>query len=635
MNLDGIQVKVQQGKDRETGMRASRLIFLFGLLAACAPAPLSTPTPAPTLWSVYQIGLPTHATVLALAVDPRDATRIFAGTYDTTGTYVSTDQARSWRAVSDGLNRASVFALQFIGDTLFAGTTAGLFRWRDDHWERAASVPAVSVYSIERGIDGAHYLATDTRGIFTSADGGNTWMHVPGLDGEIVASVAVLDAHTIFAGTSGDGAFVTRDRGATWQTLDVFRGAYVSFVRIDPRDAHSLYLRTRGGLFRSRDAGATWQLLLGGIENELINAILFDSASPRIYTATDSHGVFVSDDDGATWQSANVGLPQGVATYALVQLDAQTILVGAQNGIYLSHDAGNTWQGVNVGLGVPQVHTLGLDPQTGTLFAATEDGLYRTATNSEFERMGGETLRLPVLSVAIAPSNRQAMYAGTYRRGIFVTRDDSASWTSVGDIFHNRLIVPGVAVDPRDDQTVFGRVLFERVYKSSDGGAAWHAVWTGMPTEAQVGVMSFAPDDPTQMFAGTNIGLYSSRDSGESWTLRGLVQQTVFAIWLDPGNPRALLAGATDGLYRSDDGSATFTRIALVHISVTAIARDLNGGFYIGTKYNGVWTSRDDGKMWTRFGLDDDSITALIADNARGILYAATARGIFKSPLLP
>jgi photosystem II stability/assembly factor-like uncharacterized protein len=535
-----------------------------------------------------------------------------------------------------------VFAFQFIGDTLFAGTTGGLVRWRGDDWERVATVPQVSVFSIERGADGAWYLSADSQGIFTSADGGNTWTQVPGLDGELVAGVAELDPNTIVAGTSGDGAFLTRDDGATWHALDIFRGQYVSLLQIDPRDGHTLYLRTRGGLFRSTDSGVTWPAVVGGIEKALVNALLFDSGSHRLYAATDSHGVLVSYDGGATWSSAGTGLPPGTPICALAQIDAQTIAAGAQNGLYPSRDSGTTWQAANSGLGAPQIHAVELDARTGTLFAATEDGLFRLTTtpgpadpNGGFARIGGETLHLPVLSIAIAPSNPQVMYAGTYRRGVFGSRDGGISWASVGDIFHDRLIVPGVAVDPRDDQNVFARVLFERNYKSSDGGATWHAVWTGMPVEAQVGTVSFAPGDPTQMFAGTNIGLYTSTDSGESWTLTGLADQTVFAIWLDPGNPRARLVGATDGLYRSEDGGTTWTRIALPHVTVTAIARDPSGNFYVGAKYNGAWTSRDSGKTWLPLGLDAESIAALIADPARGVLYAVTAHGLYKYSLQP
>ncbi|HEX7588059.1 MAG TPA: hypothetical protein VF478_07080, partial [Anaerolineae bacterium] len=488
MNLDGRQVKTQPRKDRAARRCAVSFIFLLGLLAACAPAPLSTSIPAPTPWSAYQSGLPTHATILALAVSPHEPRVVFAGAYDTTAAYVSTAQARSWRAISAGLDNASVFALQFIGDTLFAGTTTGLFRWRAEAWERVASVPVVSVYSIERGADGAGYLATETQGIFTSADGGNTWTHMPGLDGKRVTSVAVLDAQTIFAGTSGDGAFVTRDHGSTWQALAPFADEYVSLVEIDPRGGESIYLSTHRGLFRSRDGGVSWQHLLGGIETEIVYALLITPA--RIYAATGGRGVFVSEDDAASWQNESAGLPGGVAMLALAQLDAETVLVGAQNGIYLTRDSGKTWQSANDGLGAPQIHALALDPQSGALFAATEDGLYRAQSDGRFEPVGGAALNDPTLSIAIASSNPQMMYAGTYRRGIFVSRDGGASWNPAGDIFQGRLSVPGLTTDPRNGQDVFARVLFERIYKSSDEGATWHAVWTGMRDGDQVQTMN-------------------------------------------------------------------------------------------------------------------------------------------------
>ena len=232
------------------GLAAGTLI----LLVACSPVVVSHP------WISLNSGLPTHTTILALAVSPHEPRTIFAGAYDPTGAYISTDQVRSWRAINGGLNGASVFTFQFIGDVLFAGTMTGLFQWRGDHWERIARVPAVSVYSIKRGMDGAWYVSTDTRGIFTSAGDGETWTHIAGLDDEIVVSVAALDARTIFAGTSGYGAFVTYDRGATWHALDAFTADYVSLITIDPRDHRSVYLRTRGGLFASRDAGESWML---------------------------------------------------------------------------------------------------------------------------------------------------------------------------------------------------------------------------------------------------------------------------------------------------------------------------------------------------------------------------------------
>jgi photosystem II stability/assembly factor-like uncharacterized protein len=609
-------------------MKFLAAIFVLVALASCAPSS-NVQSPTSNFWLPFQHGLPTQSTVLALAVDPQDSHRLYAGTYDTTGAYITTDQARTWRAFDTGLDHTPILTLAAFPNAILAGTTAGLYRLIDRTWTRLAALPDAAIYSIARDARGAIYLATDRHGIFSSTDAGATWSHIPGMDNEIALSAAALDAQTIFVGTSGHGAFVTRDRGRTWHALHEFSGDYVSLIAIDPRDTRSIYLRTRGALFRSPDAGETWQPLAVG---DIVHALLFDAFSNRVYAATGGRGVLVSGDAGATWQSLADGLPLGTATLSLAQVDAKTLLAGTQIGIYITRDAGLTWHAASDGLGAPQVHALELNPRTGALFAATETGLYRADGNGNLARVGGETLNAPVLSIALAPNQPDAMYAGAYRRGIFVSRDGGASWQSAGGIFHARLSPTGLAVDPWNDQNVFARVLFERIYKSTDGGDTWHAVWSGMPDTAEVETMSIAPSDPARMYAGTDKGLYYSQNAGESWTPRGLDTLTVFALWIDPRDPNAVLAGATDGLYRSADAGNAWTRIGLAQISVTAIVRAANGDLFAGTKYNGVWVSRDGAKNWTQLGsgLDHASVISLIVDDARGLLYTATTRGVFK-----
>ena len=610
------------------------LAAMLALVALVSCNPISTPqSPISISWLPFQRGLPTQSTVLALAVDPRDPARVFAGTYDTTGAYVTADGARSWSILNAGLGHAPVLTLLYAGSSLLAGATAGLYHLVGQAWTRVDSIPAVAVYSIIQDVGGSVYVATDADGIFVSADSGSTFTRVPGLDGEIALSVTALDAQTLLVGTSGHGVFVTRDRGKTWQSLAAFSGDYVPLVSIDPRDGRSIYVRTRSGLYRSRDAAMTWQKLEGGIQTELVDLLLFDAHSSRIYAATSGRGVFATDDDGASWQNLSVGMPPGVATLALAQIDAQTLLAGMQTGIYVTHDGGHSWSAANEGLGFAQVHALALNSASGALLAATETGLYRSTASGAFTPIGSDSMHAPILSVAIAPDNPQVIYAGGFHRGIFVSGDGGASWDAAGDIFGGRLSPAGLAVDPRNSQNIFARVLFERIYKSTGGGDTWHAVWTGMPDTAEVETMSIAPGDPARMYAGTNDGLYRSLDAGESWTLRGLTDQTVFAFWIDPRDAKVALVGATDGLYRTGDEGVTWMPSGLAQTSVTALARDGNGNFYAGTKYNGVWFSRDNAKTWVRFGLDGDSVGALVVDDARGALYAATARGIFKTEL--
>jgi photosystem II stability/assembly factor-like uncharacterized protein len=603
----------------KSGKWAPLVLFI---LSACGPTPAT--------WVPFSQGLPTRTTVVALAADPSDPQRIIAGAYDTTGAYASTDQARTWSPFAEGLNGAPVLALNSIGDTLLAATSAGLYQLHDATWERVGPIPAVAVYSIARGVDGSAYASTNGYGLFMSAGAARSWTPLAGLNGEIVLSVAALDARTLIAGTSGHGAFITRDRGAAWRPLDLFAGEYVALVVVDPRDGKSIYLGTRHGLYRSRDEGANWQRLLGGIETEIVHALLF--APGRIYAATDSHGVYVSDDDSASWQSASTGLPGGVAMLAFDQLDAQTISVGAQNGVYLTHDGGKAWQTSSAGLGAPQLHALALNSRTGSLWVATEEGLYRADPKGEFTPVNIGPLKAPVLSVSLAPDDPQVAYAGTAGHGIFLSRDGGVTWTEAGDIFHGRLSVPGLVISPADANTVFARVLFERLYKASDGGQTWHAVWSGMRDGDQVAAMSAAPGDPSQMYAGTSEGLYFSQNGGESWQGAGLDGLTEFAIWIDPRDSRSLLVGTTDGLYKRTSPKSPWSRSGLEGITVTEVVRTAEGDFFAGTKYQGVWVSRDDARTWARFGvgLSNESVIELAADEGHGILYAATPRGLFK-----
>lgn len=604
------------------GMRSIYIpLILITLVVAACTTPSSD---ALNVWTPFQRGIPTHTTVLALARDPHNPQTIFAGVYGRIGAYISRDHARTWHPAHAGLDPAPIYTLHWIDNHLYAGTAAGLYRWHATRWIRVEAFPRVTVYALTRARDGTIYVATDARGIYASRDA-QSWSRLPGLDGEILATIATLDTQTFVAGTSGNGAFITRDRGATWRALEPFRDDYVTLVTTDPRTAR-VYLRTRRGLFRSDDAGESWQLVRGGIENTIVNALVFDVHSARVYAGT-TQGVFVTEDDGAAWQLLS---SFDAPVLALIQLDAQTLLAGTQRGVYRSRDAGRTWEPANAGLGVPELHAIAQHPHDGTLLIGSEYGLYRAAPDDDtFERIGEDVLNLPVLSLAFDANNLQTMYAGTYRRGIFISRDGGTTWESAGGLFRGRLSPKGLLAS---SQGIFARVLFERVYKSDDAGETWRAVWTGMPYEAEVQTLSVAPSDATQMYAGTNIGLYFSRDAGESWERRGLEQLSVFAIWIAPHRPQSLIVGATDGLYHSDDGGLTWTRGTLHH-TVTAIVRDERGNFYAGTKYAGVWTSRD-AKTWQRLaGLADASIIALHTDSTRNTLYAITNHGLYRTRL--
>jgi uncharacterized repeat protein (TIGR01451 family) len=106
--------------------------------------------------------------------------------------------------------------------------------------------------------------------VYKSSDGGMTWAPTPGALQKRGAQILVpypQDAQALIVGTN-EGAFRTRDGGATWQPLELFPGVTsspTSGIVIDPRDPAILYVDTAGiagNMVRSVDGGASFQRIM-------------------------------------------------------------------------------------------------------------------------------------------------------------------------------------------------------------------------------------------------------------------------------------------------------------------------------------------------------------------------------------
>lgn len=608
-------------------------------LAACQTSFAPTPTSLPTNdWVSLNKDLPTHAPVLALTYSPAEPAKLYAGAYDNVGLYVSTDDGASWRADNVGLPPAPVFFLLWQDRTLYAGTAAGLYRRTEGAliWQLNDVVPRdVAVYGLA-SLGNTLYAATDGRGIYATSDQGKSWSRLPGLDDEILLSVLPLDSQTIFAGTSGQGLFLTRDAGAHWQLVGTFSGAYVSLLAAGAADPKTVFARTRGGLYLSSDLGTTWKKFSGGLENEIVNAMLFSNddgeTNGKWIAATSGNGVMLSDDKGETWRAAISNIPKGQAVLALKQR-GNNLFAGTSDGVARSDDGGETWRGAGEGVGAPAIHALVTVSEKQKLLLGTDDGLYEwNAISKTMRKVASDSFESPVLSLAVAPRDHNRIYLGTSGKGIFVSNDGGDSWKPVGGELEGRLRVPGLTADPTAPDVVFARILFERMFKSSNGGDSWHTVWSGMSQDVEVETMAFAPSDTNRMYAGGNDAIFCSNDGGERWVSCGLYGVSTLAIWVDPEATNRVLAGTTDGLYESLDGGSTWNGPRLRGVTITDIERTGQGIIYIGTKYHGIFSSADNAQSFQPVGsgLEDASIVGVAINQTQDLLYAATTRGLFE-----
>lgn len=611
-------------------------VLVFLILVGCANPQNLTVSSLP-VWKSLNSFLPTHVPVTGIAVSASEPKQVFAAAYDRVGVYTSPDGLSEWQPDDSGLPAGPAFALLATPGEMFAGTAAGLYRraYSAHDWQRADPIPRVAIYALAQDSTGALYVATDGRGIWKSDDSGSIWTRVKGLDDEPLTRLLPLNAQSIFAGTAGHGLLFTRDGGQTWNPIAPFRDSYINLVAHDPRDSKTLYVAPRGGLYRSRDGGLTWQSLGGGIEREIVRTLLVDPGGKKLLAGTSGRGMWVSQDGGEAWEQlrnpdgTNPFPPgRGVLT---ITARGDDVLVGTEDGVVRSFDAGFSWTRVDTRarIGAPMVFDAAFAPTASVLWLATQDGLY--AGSPDLKRVSITGNDAPTTAVAIAPNDAKRIYAGTDGKGVFVSDDAGATWSAAGGELGGKTHVAQLMVDPTNADIVFARILFERIYKSIDGGDSWHTVWTGMEVEDQIQSVAIAPNNPTILYAGGDNRFFYSGDSGETWLARGLNGITTLEIWIDPLDANRVWAGATDGLYRSDDAGQSWSGPMLEGKTVSALARDGRGTFYIGTKYNGLFTTTAAMDTFTPMGkgLEKTSVNNIALDEARGVLYAITGDGLY------
>jgi hypothetical protein len=113
--------------------------------------------------------------------------------------------------------------------------------------------------------------------------------------------------------------------------------------------------------------------------------------------------------------------------------------------------------------------------------------------------------------------------------------------------------VPRVTADPADPAGVYATFsgfsqdeLASHVYRSTNRGGTWTSISANLP-DVPANDIVVDPLDPQTLFIATDVGVYASRNRGQSWypLARGIPLQTVFDLTLHSAS-RTLVA-ATHG----------------------------------------------------------------------------------------
>jgi photosystem II stability/assembly factor-like uncharacterized protein len=500
----------------------------------------------------------------------------------------------------DLFRRPKVFALKAIC-VLLAFASPGLAE--QAHWSVLGPVGGdARSFAAVPGHPNHLYLGSINSWIYESLDGGASWRRLAKLDDadDLVLDHIVVDRanpDTLFVAAwkldqPGGGLWVSRDAGRNWSVIEALRGQSVRALAQAPSDSAILIAGSLDGVFRSVDSGRTWNLISppGSREIHEVESLAIDPQNPEVIYAGTWHLPWKTTNGGQSWHNIKQGVIDDSDVFSIIIDPARPkiVFVSACSGIYKSGSAGELFKKIS---GIPssarRTRVLKQDPsKRNVVYAGTTEGLYKTVNGgASFMRVTGP--ELIVNDVFVDPQDSSHLLLATDRGGILQSHDAGASFAASNDGFSARK-VEALLVDGGNPQRIFAGVVNDKtdggVFVSSDGGAQWEQISTGLDGRD---VFALAESPEGTILAGTNQGIFALASDGPkpSWTPRNTVQNT-------------LTKTATETHYGKRVNVEKQVKDTRRELTGRVRAFDLSGDAWLATTAGGLFTSRDKGASW-------------------------------------
>ncbi len=322
----------------------------------------------------------------------------------------------------------------------------------------------------------------------------------------------------------------------------------INVVGFHPTDLFKIFIGApSGGLWQSSDAGSTWVSHTDSLATLGVSAIIVDKNVPTtLYIGTGDRdagdapgmGVFKSTDNGLTWIPWNTGMGNKVVGKMLQHpTNTQILLAATSGGVYRSTNGGANWT-LSSSANFKDIAFKPNDPNIvyaaagGTFYRSTNNGTSFTLISSGLP--GGQRG-----SIAVSAANPNYVYfllsgddsgfKGLYRSidaGLSFTASSTSpnilGWSCDGsDTGGQGWYDLAIAVNPLNANDVY--VGGVDVWRSQDGGSSWaiNSHWyggCGVPSvHADCHFLGYSPANGS-LFASNDGGIYSTSNSGVSWT---------------------------------------------------------------------------------------------------------------------
>ncbi|MDH3795976.1 MAG: hypothetical protein OER83_03790, partial [Flavobacteriaceae bacterium] len=497
---------------------------------------------------IYSGQLPGTGRINAVAVDPNDPNRWYAGA-PAGGIWRSDDAGSTWTNLFDNFLQIGVSGIAIDpndSNTIYIATG-------DDD--------AADSYSI---------------GVFKTTDGGATW--TPTGLGPAETTVSALmneitidptNSNILWLGTN-TGLFKSIDEGASW---DLKLNGNITDFKLKPGTSETVYAVSNSAYYKStngEDFSEITDILPTSSGRRVLGVSSADPEVVYILTANIGsqgfgyQGFYKSTDGGETFtESPNTTnlMESNQAWFDLAlevsPTNANEVFMGCLN-VWKSLNGGDSWIRLNQWFSNnpsythADIHTLKFFDDK--LFCGSDGGLYVSENNgiSFTDHTAGMAIG-QIYRLSVSKQNAARMINGLQDNGGQVL--DGGQWNNYhgGDGMDN-------AIDPTNPDILYGLVQFGSLLNiSTNSGQSVGLVQS--PSGGSVlgnWITPLAISSTGELFVGYDA-VYKL--NGNSWEQLSetIGVNSIEDLEVDPNDPQVIYAAESNGVYRSSDGGNTFT----------------------------------------------------------------------------